>query len=170
MLAVKPHSSNPDKHPLMPDQWPWMVVPASQVPQEELSQWTLMTEEELGALKVTLRPLYQQYEAALQQQESLQRYIEEKIKQAIAFGQQLMIEFSSQNVLMGITQQNKTKAVSDYLNEVQRYLLSGSLYEVVKEIDRLQQAGIPENLAPFVTQERLNQFKQKILNFLNHGS
>lgn len=83
-----------------------------------------------------------------------------------AFGNTLIVEFATENVLWGITQAGKTKAVTDYLKDVMRYAQSGSLYEVMNEVDRLVAIGIPQELAPFVTLERLGQFRQKIVDYL----
>jgi len=89
------------------------------------------------------------------------------ISNAMQFGNELMITFAAENVLMGITQLNKTKDVSDYLANVTRYIQTGSLHEVINEVNRLIANGLPEDLAPFITETRLLQFKQKILDYLN---
>lgn len=89
------------------------------------------------------------------------------VKSAIDFGNELIIGFAAENVSMGITQAGKTKAVADYLVNVTRYAQTGSLYEVINEINRLSDAGLPSELAPFITQTRLDAFKQKIVNYLS---
>lgn len=89
------------------------------------------------------------------------------IANSIAFGNDLISQFAAENVIMGITQANKTKAVADYLSDVTRYLSTGSLYEVINEINRLQQNEIPQDLTPFVTNERMNEFKNKIEDYLS---
>jgi len=88
------------------------------------------------------------------------------ITNAIIFGQELIVTFATENVLMGITQAGKTKSVSDYLADVTRYTQTGSLYEVINEIDNLIIEGIPQDLDPFVNQARLESFKSKIQNYL----
>ena len=90
----------------------------------------------------------------------------DKVRAAMNYGQKLMIDFAGENVGMGITQAGKTKTVSDYLIDVTRYLQTGSLYEVMNEIDALILAGIPGDLSPFVTEARMNDFKAKIISFL----
>lgn len=92
--------------------------------------------------------------------------VQQVIINSINFGNQTIIDFATENVLMGITQVNKTKEVSDYLSDMTRYIQTGSLYEVINEINRLILAGIPVELSPFVTENRLNEFKQKIQEFL----
>lgn len=107
-----------------------------------------------------------QTESSLNQDELYQN-VKSVIEGAMRFGNQMIIEYASENVLMGITQAGKTKAVADYLSDVVRYMQTGSLYEVIHEIDRLKSEGIPSNLSPFVTDERLEQFKQKVVNYLS---
>lgn len=86
---------------------------------------------------------------------------------AMAFFDEIMVEFAAENITQGITYYNKTKDVSDYLASVMRYGQSGSLYEVINEIDALMVAGLPVNLEPFVTQAKLDSFKLKVQSYLN---
>lgn len=98
---------------------------------------------------------------------SVQEQVKASVQAAIDFGQELILNFASENVLMGITQAGKTKDVADYLADVTRYAQTGSLYEVINEIDRLIAAGLPTDLEPFVTLNRLNAFKANIQGFLS---
>lgn len=100
-------------------------------------------------------------------QDPIELVVQQKIVDAIKFGHNLTVKFATENVLMGITQAGKTKEVSDYLADVTRYCQTGSLYEVINEIDRLIASGIPTNLSPFITVDRLNEFKQSTLDYLN---
>lgn len=88
------------------------------------------------------------------------------VANAMDFGNNLILEFAAENILMGITQAGKTKDVADYLSSLMRYTQTGSLYEVMAEIDRLIQTGLPPNLSPFITEERLLSFKTKVLEYL----
>lgn len=92
--------------------------------------------------------------------------IEKVIKDATAFGLKLADEFKVENVLMGITQAGKTGSVTTYLHWVSHYCSEGSLYEAINEIDKKLNAGIPADLAPFVTVERLTLFKAKLKAYL----
>jgi hypothetical protein len=96
----------------------------------------------------------------------LEAVVKQSIINAINFGQNLIVEFATENVLMGITQAGKTKEVSDYLIDVMRYLQSGSLYGVINEVDRLLAEGVPSDLSPFITPNRLSQFKSRIVHYL----
>ena len=88
------------------------------------------------------------------------------IENAMRFFHDIMVVFAAENITMGITQSGKTKAVADYLQDVLRYGQSGSLYEVISEIDSLILAGVPTDLSPFVTVARLTEFKSKIAGYL----
>ena len=88
------------------------------------------------------------------------------VRNAINFFNEELVKFSAENIIMGITVLNKTKDVADYLQSVMRYGQSGSLYEVVHEVDTLIAAGIPGDLAPFVTDARLTALKNQILDYL----
>lgn len=93
-------------------------------------------------------------------------YTQAIIRNAIAFAQEQIIVFAAENIAMGITSAGKTKLVADYLSDITRYAQTGSLYEIVNEIDKLISDGIPSNLSPFVTETRLNNFKIKIFQYL----
>lgn len=107
----------------------------------------------------------EQTESTITQEEAYEN-VKAIIEGAMRFGQDMMVEYASENVLMGITQAGKTKAVADYLANVIRYMQTGSLYEVIHEIERLKADGIPSDLNPFVTTPRLDAFKQKIVDYL----
>lgn len=97
---------------------------------------------------------------------SLREIISGKINEASSFGRALILDAAVENVEMGVTQAGKTMLVADYCADVQRYLESGSLYAAMAKIDLLIAAGVPENLAPFITEARLQAYKTKIQEFL----
>lgn len=97
---------------------------------------------------------------------NMQKNVVKIIKAAIEFGGETMAEFAAENVLMGITQAGKTKSVTDYCTDIIKYISTGSLYEVMNEIDSLIEQGIPGDLAPFITEERLLSFRQKVVDYL----
>jgi hypothetical protein len=69
-------------------------------------------------------------------------------------------------VLAGITQANKTREVASYLANVQVLLNGGSLYGALEEIDSLLSGEIPSNISPFVTEQRLLDYKEIIEEYL----
>lgn len=92
--------------------------------------------------------------------------IEDIVKNAMAFFNNISVKYAAENIAMGITAAGKTKDVADYLKEVIRYGQTGSLYEVINEIDALVAATVPGNLSPFVTETRLEEFKAKVEAYL----
>lgn len=89
-----------------------------------------------------------------------------KINDAIVFGNQIIIQAAVENVLLGITQAGKTKEVSDFLDNLQMYLRSGSLYAAITEIDTLVAGDIPSDITTWVNVDRLNQYKTQINTYL----
>jgi 6-pyruvoyl-tetrahydropterin synthase len=93
-------------------------------------------------------------------------YVKTIIKNAVQFGQDLIITFAAENVSQGITQAGKTRAVATYLANIQVLLNGGSLYGALDEIDDLVTAGIPSDLSPFITEQRLLNYKEIIEEYL----
>ena len=88
------------------------------------------------------------------------------IIEAMEFGSEMMLNFSKENVLLGISQAGKTKPVLDFLLEVKTAMDTGSLYAAIAEIDSLISAGLPAELEPFITEDRLTTFKRNIQAYL----
>lgn len=95
-----------------------------------------------------------------------QEIIALKISAAIQFGNQIIVDATTTNVLQGISQAGKTKEVSDFLADLGRYLKEGSMYAAIDEIDRLVALGIPEDITTWVTLAKLAAVKLKIQTFL----
>lgn len=95
------------------------------------------------------------------------KYLRAIVKNARAFFSEILNQYAAENIAMGITQAGKTKDVSDYLADVMRYGESGSLYEVISEVDALKAATVPADLAPFVTDARLDEVRAKIVEYLS---
>lgn len=85
------------------------------------------------------------------------------IKAAIDFGSELLVEFSTENVVMGITQDGMTKQVRQAMSEVISALQTGSLYDAIDEI-----GNVPENAkdGKYITDARLQEYRLKIEEYL----
>lgn len=94
------------------------------------------------------------------------RFVNMLLQNAKGFCDSLMNGFTTENMAMGITQAGKTKEVADYLKDLQFYLNTCSLYAAMGEIQRMLDAGLPPELAPFITEARLNSYKSKIQTYL----
>lgn len=99
---------------------------------------------------------------------TIQEIVSGKIENAQVFGNQLLNEFATDNVLMGITQAGQTIHVTDYLHKLSHYILTGSLYAAIQQINNIiaDTSETKENLSPFVTNERMVEYKHKIQDFL----
>lgn len=93
----------------------------------------------------------------------LQKIVEGKIRSAIAFGAELLVQFSTENVLMGITADDMTKQVRQAMSEIIVALQTGSLYDAIDEISL-----IPQELkdGKYITDARLQEYKTKIEEYL----
>lgn len=98
---------------------------------------------------------------------TLDEIITKKVNEASIFGNNLIAKAIVENIAMGITQAGKTKAVADLFSNLQYYLKTGSLYAAVAEIDRMVNDGVDPSLDPFVTEERLNNYKSQIQAYLS---
>jgi hypothetical protein len=113
--------------------------------------------------------------------ESMQGIIKRKIINSMAFGKELITDFATENVLLGITQNDKTADVLAVMTEqillpnarrsisIKDTAESGSLYELIKLLDyhinRIE-AGEYDDLSPYITKARFEEFKDKINAFL----
>ncbi len=86
-------------------------------------------------------------------------YVSSVIKNAIQFGNQLLINYAAENVLLGITTEGKTGQVLTKLASVQLALQAGSLYEA---ITRIRATPTSEYDEKYVTANRLLAFVNKI--------
>lgn len=164
-LAVKFYKDEVEKPEGIPDTWPSQVIELGEGTKLPDNTWQLMLEQEYLQYLDANRP---QYDAWVRSQthETVHRIVSEKIEQAATFGDKIIEQVEVENVLLGITQEGKTKLVFDYCANLQVYLTTGSLYAAITELDLLIAAGVPEDLAPYITADRLNQYKLKIQGFL----
>jgi hypothetical protein len=95
-------------------------------------------------------------------------YFQMVVNNAIAYGNQLIVQIASQNVSMGITQYGKTLDVMNYTAQVILCLNTGSLYEAINQINILiaDTSSTKTNVAPFITNDNLTSIKYQIQNYL----
>jgi hypothetical protein len=92
-----------------------------------------------------------------------------KLDAAMVFGKALIVEVALANIQAGITAAGKTRAVSDYAQKLQNYLVTGSLYAAIEEITALRNDLTRPllGLSPFITDDKLDYYKQKIQTFVS---
>lgn len=94
------------------------------------------------------------------------------ITEAMAFGNDLMIQFAAENIILGITQAGKTGPVLVYTSTLINCLLTGSLYSAVDQINIMinDSSDTKSNLSPFITNARLTIYKNLIIAWLQSPS
>jgi hypothetical protein len=94
---------------------------------------------------------------------SLTDIVKQSINNAMVFGQSLLLDFSTENVLMGITQEGKTGEVLSKLSTVLPAIQSGSLYEAISRIKSIPSSDYDSK---YITEARLLIFINKIEVYL----
>lgn len=89
--------------------------------------------------------------------------LEKIVSDAKDFAMKLMIEFASENILMGITQENKTGEVLEKLSSVMPSLQAGSLYEAINQIRAIPPEKYDDK---YITEMRLLAAVNKIEFYL----
>lgn len=94
--------------------------------------------------------------------------IQAAIQAAMTFGQQLIVQYSAQNVAAGITQAGQTQAVANYLGPMINYLITGSLYAAIDQINTYiaDTSSTKIGLSPFVTNDILYSYLNQIQTYL----
>ena len=76
----------------------------------------------------------------------------------------LVDEVAGENIIAQITAAGKTKLIADALKDVAYYGSQGSLWEVFYAVEKVQ---ITPEMAPFLTEERRQRFKNRIIQILS---
>jgi hypothetical protein len=86
------------------------------------------------------------------------------VEKAIAGFNNIMIEYAASNIILGITQAGKTKLIADTLADIQRYGMSGSLYQVIAG---LQSITLTSDMDPYLNSSVIADLIQKTKDILN---
>lgn len=165
-IAVLLYQYVTDKPSGIPDAWPSQTVELGDGTDLPGDDWVLMTSDELATYISDHAAAHSTW-ATSYYAIPISRIVNDKIRSSMSFGEQLLIQFATENVLLGITQSGKTTAIVNYLDALRRYVSSGSLYSAITEIDaRIADPDLETNYAPFLTVDRLTLYKQKIQAFL----
>ena len=125
---------------------------------------TLVETEGLYGTKVTTAHIDQakvDLKAAQDIQDKTQQAIKTAVKNARMFGQELMDEYATENILLGITQDGQSEVVLSTMGSVILALQSGSLYVAVDKIKALTTRD-----PKYITTARLLNFLNKIELYL----
>jgi hypothetical protein len=161
-IAFKTYEKCPvDQRPVgIPLSTPWMMtdIENADISYYKSTGWIIMTNEEYTDYTLNLASILSAWETA-----RLQLGIEGVVSAATKFGQDIMVSFAAENVLLGITQENKTGEVLNKLTGVLAAVQAGSLYEV---ISRIKLIPVEDYDVKYITEARLITFCNKIETYL----
>lgn len=164
-LAVLKYEFVSEKPVGIPDAWPAQIIEIVQGIEVPGSPWVIMSSQELVAHKAAHQAEYDIWENAYFATPQTV-IIEDIILKAQAFGRGLIVQVARENIMMGITQYGKTRAVADYCEKVQGYLMNGSLYAAIEQLDAMIADTNKSSLAPFITNQRLTSCKNQIQDYV----
>lgn len=89
--------------------------------------------------------------------------VKDTVSRAVAFGNNMIIDFATENVLLGITQLGLTMHVRKVTADVTNALITGSLYDAITEMKKFTE----EDMDPIIlTPARILAFRNKIEDHL----
>lgn len=88
----------------------------------------------------------------------------EKIAKAQAEFNKLVAQFAGANVVQQITSQGKTELIGDAVRDIMYWGQTGSLWEAYKAVEKIK---ITPEMAPFLTEEKKQEFKNKLIQILS---
>lgn len=154
--------SNPEKHALMPDGYPFITYEVEDdYPEEDLlSQgYNILSLELFNSYKESFD--LTDYLLAIDLSE------DERIKQSLArmesICDEVILNLKVSMVKQGIVSPVNGQ-VSVYLHNLLHYLEVQAIDEAYNEIDALIAAGVPSELSPYVTEEILTDFKSELMS------
>lgn len=93
----------------------------------------------------------------------VQEVVETSIRNAIKFGEKMLVTYAAENIMLGITQDGMTGTVIDRLGSVIVCLQSGSLYDVIA---RIKAIPVEHYDSKYITAVRLLSFVNKVEDYL----
>ena len=95
----------------------------------------------------------------------METIIKAKVNKAIYGANEIIKQFATENIMMGITQAGKTKLIADSMSSVMYYCQTGSLYEVLTALNAIT---ITQEMSPFLTEARKIEYIAKFTALLQN--
>lgn len=89
---------------------------------------------------------------------NMEKAVQQKVTAAMQFGQQFMIEFATENIMLGFTTEQILRMLLKY-GHIQSMMLSGSLYTALEAIEKIPADDL-------ISQSRKDKYIKKIKGFL----
>lgn len=159
-MFYRDQSQNPNKHPLMPDTYPWEILLSDTAPTLSTG-WIETTEEEIATLRASLDTEYQAYLAAIAQEQAIEEAKQagmEVIRARIKFFDDMIIRFNFENVMMGITLSESVTLLTK-VTEIQAAGKAGALETALYNWVQI----VPDRIC---TAERIAQYAQELADYL----
>lgn len=166
MIGYKTYSQCTSTLPLgIPLAYPWQELSCTEEEVETLKAagFIVVTEEEYDTYKSSLQSDYDTWAAGYAAAATVNYVQEQILKPAIEFGQQIIQNFSAENIAMGITQYGMTAQVLLATMDIIVALQSGSLYDAIAKAKAIP---AEKKDAMFITDARLLNFVNKIEDYL----
>lgn len=87
-----------------------------------------------------------------------EQFVKQKVMSAMQFGQQLLIEIATENIMLGFTTNQVATMIAKY-GHIMGMLQSGSLYTAITALEAI----VPDNM---ITQLRKEKYIKKIKEYL----
>lgn len=87
-----------------------------------------------------------------------------KQQKAIALFSSLMSQYAGENIIRQITAAGKTELIGNAVRDVLFWGQTGSLYEVYRALEKMI---ITPDMGPFLTEEKRQLFKNKIVEMIS---
>lgn len=160
VLTYEFATENPDN---VPTDWVCEVIELGESTTLPGENWVLMTPEELVTYKAAHQDAYNTWLVTKKTAEATIKTIESTVSKAAAFGNSVIKEFTTENVLLQITQAGMTATVRRNTAEIRDCLTTGSLYDAMIVIRNFPEENKDEQ---FITNARLLQVLNKIEVYL----
>lgn len=144
-----------------PSYWIWKMIKCNKldaVPENA----TRMSLTEINSYKANNKV---SMNAWVEQKVNADVHADRKVKKAIKAVNSLINKFCAENMVLGITQANKTKLLADAFKDVIYYSQTGSLYECLYSLEAIT---VTPEMSPFLTASRKQELKDKINNILDN--
>ena len=167
MIAYKTYSQCSSNVPTnIPLVCPWQVQECNETEVQNLQKqgFAVVTQEEYDSYLLAIKPEMDVWELTRYQDDAIKSISQSILTPAIEFANRCILEFASENIMLGITQAGMTSVVSEYTRDLILALNTGSLYDAIKRAREIP----PEHKDPkFLTDTRLLLFINKIEQYLN---
>ena len=157
MISYKTYRSCPNPPEGVNPDWVWMMSVG------ELPGWTVVTEQQYDSYVASFQEAIQIWADWVESRKTMVYIRDGILTPALQFGDELLKEFASENIAMGITQDIMTGHVRLIATNIMDAVSTGSLYDAMSAIRSIP---VEEYDAKYITAGRLLTYLNKIETYL----